>query len=62
MKFLSAEDAKSGFGRLTRLDRAEPVAVAEHGGPVVALEGGERLKYFEAKRIDCRPSTAGKAH
>ena len=32
MKTLSAKDAKYGFGRLIDLARAEPVAVAKHGG------------------------------
>ena len=37
MKTLSAKDAKYGFGRLIDLARAEPVAVAKHGRPVVAV-------------------------
>ena len=64
MKTLSAKDAKSGFGRLIDLARAEPVAVAKHGRPVVvvmALEEHERLKVFETGHIGSRPSTTGKA-
>ena len=47
MQTLSAKDAKYGFGRLIDLARAEPVAVAKHGRPVVvvmAVEEYERLK------------------
>jgi prevent-host-death family protein len=47
MQTLSAKDAKYGFGRLIDLARAEPVAVAKHGRPVVivmAIEEFERLK------------------
>ena len=47
MKILTAKDAKYGFGRLIDLARAEPVAVAKHGRPVVvvmAVEEFERLK------------------
>jgi prevent-host-death family protein len=47
MKTLTAKDAKYGFGRLIDLARAEPVAVAKHGRPVVvvmAVEEFERLK------------------
>jgi prevent-host-death family protein len=46
MKTLTARDAKYGFGRLIDLARAEPVAVAKHGRPVVvviAVEEYERL-------------------
>ena len=51
MKTLSAKDAKYGFGRLIDLARAEPVAVAKHGRPVVvvmSIEEFERLKVVEA--------------
>ena len=64
MKTLSAKDAKYGFGRLVDLARAEPVAVAKHGRPVVAVmavEQYERLKFFEIGHVDSRPSTTGKA-
>ena len=64
MKILSAKDAKYGFGRLIDLARAEPVAVAKHGRPVVvvmAVEEYERLKVFETGHVDSRPSTTGKA-
>ena len=47
MKTLTAKDAKYGLGRLIDLVRAEPVAVAKHGRPVVvvmAVEEFERLK------------------
>ena len=63
MKTLSAKDAKYGFGRLIDLARAEPVAVAKHGRPVVvvmAVEKYERLKVFETGHVDSRPSTTGK--
>ena len=64
MKTLSAKDAKYGFGRLIDLARAEPMAVAKHGRPVVvvmAVEKYERLKVFETGHVDSRPSTTGKA-
>ena len=64
MKTLSAKDAKYGFGRLIDLARAEPVAVAKHGRPVVmvmAVDEYVRLKFFETGQVDSRPSTTGKA-
>jgi prevent-host-death family protein len=60
MQTLSAKDAKYGFGRLIDLARAEPVAVAKHGRPVVvvmAIEEYERLKSVEMGRVDNHPST-----
>lgn len=51
MKTLTAKDAKYGFGRLIDLARAEPVAVAKHGRPVVvvmSMEEFERLKALDA--------------
>ena len=50
MQTLSAKDAKYGFGRLIDLARAEPVAVAKHGRPVVvvlSVEEYERLKVLD---------------
>ena len=50
MQILTAKDAKYGFGRLIDLARAEPVAVAKHGRPVVvvlAIEEYERLKALD---------------
>ena len=64
MQTLSAKDAKYGFGRLIDLARAEPVAVAKHGRPVVvvmAIEEYERLKDIEMGRLDNRPSPKGTA-
>lgn len=55
MQTLSAKDAKYGFGRLIDLARAEPVAVAKHGRPVVvvmAVEEYERLRGIEFAQID----------
>ena len=52
MKALTAKDAKCGFGRLIDLARAEPVAIAKHGRPVVvvvmAVEDFEWLKALES--------------
>jgi len=65
MQILSAKDAKYGFGRLIDLARAEPVAVAKHGRPVVivmAVEEYERLKVLEAGSIDNRTTNDSKAH
>lgn len=53
MQTLSAKDAKYGFGRLIDLARAEPVAVAKHGRPVVvvlAIEEYERLKRLDVQK------------
>lgn len=53
METLSAKDAKYGFGRLIDLARAEPVAVAKHGRPVVvgmAVEEYERLKALDQRK------------
>jgi prevent-host-death family protein len=62
VKTLTAKDAKYGFGRLIDLARAEPVAVAKHGRPVVvvmAVEEYERLKTLDrAKAIPARAKEA----
>ena len=45
------------------LARAEPVAVAKHGRPVVivmAVEEYQRLKVLERGHVDHRPSTTAK--
>ncbi len=50
MKSLTTRDAKYGVGRLIDLARAEPVAVAKHGRPVVvvmAVEEFERPKALD---------------
>ena len=50
MRSMTAKDAKYGFGKLIDLARAEPVAVAKHGRPVVvvmAIEEFERLKALD---------------
>lgn len=64
MQTLSAKDAKYGFGRLIDLARAEPVAVAKHGRPVIvvmAIEEYERLKDIEANRKFHQPDKGGNA-
>ena len=48
MKTLTATDAKYGFGRLMDLARAEPVAVAKHGHPVVVVMSVEELERLNA--------------
>lgn len=63
MKILTAKDAKYGFGRLIDLARAEPVAVAKHGRPVVvvmAVEEFDRLKALEqiSNAGDLQPTPA----
>ena len=63
MQTLSAKDAKYGFGRLIDLARAEPVAVAKHGRPVVvvmAIEEYERQRGIEFAQIDDGKSTKRK--
>ncbi len=56
IKTLTAKDAKYGFSRLIDLARAEPVAVAKHGRPVIvvmSIEEFERLKGLDAQaRLD----------
>lgn len=55
MQTLSAKDAKYGFGRLIDLARAEPVAVAKHGRPVVvvmSVEEFERLKRLDVQHAE----------
>jgi len=64
MRTLTAKDAKYGFGRLIDLARAEPVAVAKHGRPVVvvmAVEEYERLKVIEIGHVDNSPSATRNA-
>ena len=64
MQTLSAKDAKYGFGRLIDLARAEPVAVAKHGRPVIvvmAIEEYERLKDIEAHRSVFKTDKGGNA-
>ena len=63
MQILTAKDAKYGFGRLIDLARAEPVAVAKHGRPVVvvlAVEEYERLKALDKPGINPGEHNAGK--
>lgn len=46
MKFMSAKDAKNGFGLLLDTARAQPVTIQKHGRPVVvvlAVEEYEQL-------------------
>jgi prevent-host-death family protein len=50
MQTLSAKDAKYGFGRLIDLARAEPVAVAKHGRPVVVVMSVE--EFWRLKAVD----------
>jgi prevent-host-death family protein len=55
MKTLTANDAKFGFGWLIDLARAELVAVAKHGRPVIvvmAVEEFERLTSGWSKKAD----------
>lgn len=63
MQILTAKDAKYGFGRLIDLARAEPVAVAKHGRPVVvvlAVEEYERLKALDKPGVCPGEQNAGK--
>lgn len=60
MRTLTAKDAKYGFGRLIDLARAEPIAVAKHGRPVVvvlSVEEFERLNALDvsAAATDAKP-------
>jgi prevent-host-death family protein len=50
MKILTAKDAKYCFGRLIDLARAEPVAVAKHGRPVVVVMAVEEFERLKARR------------
>ena len=58
------EDPVNEAPRRTNKARAEPVAVAKHGRPVVVVmvvEEYERLKFFKTGHVASRPSTTGKA-
>ena len=60
---LERRGINDGFGRLIDLFRAEPVAVAKQGRPIVvlAVEEYERLKAVEAGAAPKAPgSTQGK--
>lgn len=62
MKTLTAKDAKYGFGRLIDLARAEPVAVAKHGRPVVvvlSVEEFERLNALDVPAAASDPKPEG---
>ena len=53
MQTLSAKGAEYGFGRLIGLPRAEPIADAKYGRPVVmvlSVEEYERLKVLDTLR------------
>ncbi len=56
MKTWTTNGAKYRFGRLIDLARAEPVAVAKHGRPVVVLtiEECERQNRIEQKSKDAQ--------
>ena len=60
MQTLSAKDAKYGFGRLIDLARAEPVAVAKHGRPVVVVMAFEEYERLKALDEPGTPPTKGK--
>ena len=62
MKALTAKDARYGSGQPIDLARAEPVAVARTGRPVVvvmAVEEFERLKEIEERMRPEEPVQAG---
>jgi prevent-host-death family protein len=58
MKYLSAKEAKYGFGRLIDLARAAPVAVLKHGRPVVVVMAVEEFERLNART---RPETQSDA-
>ncbi len=58
MKTLTAKDAKYGFGRLIDLARTEPVTIAKHGRPVVAVMSVE--EYQRLKAMGKASADAGK--
>ena len=60
MQTLSAKDAKYGFGRLIDLARAEPVAVAKHGRPVVVVMAVEEFERLSALDTPASPRTKPK--
>ncbi len=56
---LTAKSAKYGFGRLTDLARAEAVAVAKHGRPVVVVMSVEETRReFEKCNAFLHPKVA----
>lgn len=48
MKFMSAKDAKNGFGLLLDTARAEPVAIEKHGRAVVVVVSVEEYRRLKA--------------
>ena len=59
MKTLTAKDAKYGFGRLIDLARAEPVAVAKHGRPVVVVLAVEEYERFRKVTLTAKQRFSG---
>lgn len=57
MKTLTAKEAKYSFGRLIDVARAEPVAVAKHGRPVVVVMAVEEYERVMAL-AEMAPKTA----
>jgi len=57
MKTLTAKEAKSRFGRLLDLARAEPVAVTKHGLPVVVVMSVDAFDQLNA--LEHPPKFAG---
>ena len=48
MQIQAEKDIKYGFGRLIDLARAEPVAVAKHGRPVVVVMAVKEFEWLKA--------------
>ncbi len=57
---LTPKDAKYGFVRLINLAHAAPMAVANHGHPVVVMMAIEEFERLRALEGDMRPASRAK--
>ncbi len=51
MQYMSARDAKNGFGRLIDIARAEPVTIEKHGRAVVVVIAIEEYQELTGQEI-----------
>ena len=58
MSALAAKKPNCGFGRLIDLARAEPVAVAKHGRPVIVVMAVEEFELVTALQVSGDKSPA----
>lgn len=60
MQYMSAKDAKYGFGRLIDIARSEPVTVEKHGRPVVVVLSVEEYARIRTPQSEKKNKTHGK--